>query len=120
VGQAFTSVGGADPRLTLSAKTEFRLGRQLCGYTRADPPPDRVKPVPVAVIHHAVGLARLHRNVDMLAVISMLCLAFFFLCRPGEYTAPTGDNSPFRLCDVTFYVGQRRVLATTTAAADLA
>jgi hypothetical protein len=49
----------------------------------------------------------------------MLCLAFFFLCRPGEYTAPTGGNAPFRLCDVTIYVGSRRVLATTITAADL-
>ncbi len=49
----------------------------------------------------------------------MLCLAFFFLCRPGEYTAPTGDNSPFRLADVTFYVGQQRILAINATTNDL-
>jgi hypothetical protein len=49
----------------------------------------------------------------------MLCLAFFFLCRPGEYTAPAADNSPFRLQDVTLYVGTRRVLAATATDADL-
>jgi hypothetical protein len=72
------------------------------------------------VIHHAVGLAWLHGTVETLAVMSMLCIAFFFLCRPGEYTIPTGDNSPFRLCDVTFYVGQRRVIAPTATADNLA
>jgi hypothetical protein len=72
------------------------------------------------VIHHAVGLARIHGTIEPLAVVNMLILAFFFLCRPGEYTAPTSDNAPFRLCDVTFYVGQRRVLAVTATEDDLA
>jgi hypothetical protein len=50
----------------------------------------------------------------------MLCIAFFFLCRPGEYTAPTANNAPFRLQDVTLYVGNRRVLAPTATDNDLA
>jgi hypothetical protein len=50
----------------------------------------------------------------------MLCIAFFFLCRPGEYTAPTKDNATFRLQDVTIYVGLRRVLAPVASDADLA
>ena len=95
VGQTFASVGAQDPWLTPAGKTEFRLGRQLQGYTREDPPLDRVKPVPVSVIHHAASIARAHNTVKALAVINMLCIAFFFLCRPGEYTAPTGQNAPF-------------------------
>jgi hypothetical protein len=71
------------------------------------------------VVHHAANIARAHNTVEALAVINMLCIAFFFLCRPGEYTAPTGQNAPFRLCDVTFYVGLRRVLAITATNADL-
>jgi hypothetical protein len=94
MGRAFASMGSGDPRLTLTGKTEFRLSRQLRGYARADPPPDRVKPIPVAAIHHATQLACADGSVESLAVINMLCLAFFFLCRPGEYTAPTGDNAP--------------------------
>jgi hypothetical protein len=84
---------------------EFRLACQMRGYSRADPPPDRVKPVPVSVIYHAANLARQHATTEALAVINMLCLAFFFLCRPGEYTALTADNATFRLEDVTIYVG---------------
>jgi hypothetical protein len=119
VGQAFASVGSQDPRLTADGKTTFRLSRQLRGYSKEDPPPDRVKPVPIAVIHHASSLAQHHGNIESIAIVSMMCLAFFFLCRPGEYTAPTGNNAPFRLIDVTFYVGSRRILAVNATADDL-
>jgi hypothetical protein len=63
------------------------------------------------VIYHAANLARQHATTEALAVINMLCLAFFFLCRPGEYRAPTTDNATFRLEDVTIYVGNQRLLA---------
>jgi hypothetical protein len=119
VGQAFTGVGSPDPRLTVTGSTEFRLARQLRGYSRADPPPTRVKPVPVSVLHHAASLARQHNSAEAIAVINMICIAFFFLCRPGEYTAPTADNATFRLEDVAIYVGYRRVLATAATKADL-
>jgi hypothetical protein len=49
----------------------------------------------------------------------MACLAFFFLCRPGKYTAPTGNNAPFCLEHVTIYVGNRRVLAPVATEDDL-
>jgi hypothetical protein len=63
---------------------------------------------------------RAHNTVEALAVISMLCIVLFFLCRPGKSTAaPTGQNAPFRLCDVTFYVGLRLVLANTATNAGL-
>jgi hypothetical protein len=38
----------------------------------------------------------------------MSTIGFFWLCRPGEHTHPSSTNalsSPFRMCDVTFYVG---------------
>jgi hypothetical protein len=38
----------------------------------------------------------------MEAIADMICLGFFFLCRPGEHTL-TKDNTPFTLNDVTLY-----------------
>jgi hypothetical protein len=111
VGQTFASLGAPDPRLTNTGKTEFRLGRQLRGYTKADDPPTRLKPIPIQVVLHAANLARQQGTAQAVSILNMICLAFFFLCRPGEYTAPTGENAPFRICDVTFYIGVRRVLA---------
>jgi hypothetical protein len=116
VGQAFASMGAPDPRLTVTGKTEFRLGRQLKGYAKADDPPLRVKPIPIQVIYHAANLARQHGTVESLTIMNMICVAFFFLCRPGEYTAPTGDNHPFRL----FHIGMRKVLAPNATTNDLA
>jgi hypothetical protein len=119
VGQTFASVGSPDPRLTPAGKHEFRLRRQLTGYAKADPPPNRVKPIPIAVIYHVINLANAEGNSDSLAIADMVSIAFFFLMRPGEYTAPTGENTPFRLSDVQFYVGVRRVLASAATDADL-
>lgn len=46
VGQAFSTLGCVDPRLTASGKLDIRLSRQLSAYKKEDPPPHRVKPIP--------------------------------------------------------------------------
>jgi hypothetical protein len=58
-------------------------------------PPACVKPIPVHVIYHVTSIAQQHNTVEALAVTHMMCIAFFFLCRPGKYTAPNGTNTPF-------------------------
>jgi hypothetical protein len=113
VGQTLASVGAEDPRIALDGKTEFRLGRQLRAYSKADPPPSRVKPVPIQVVHQAINQAYAHDHVESLAVINMIIIAFFFLMRPGEHTAPTGENTPFTIRDIQLYVGPTRYSALT-------
>jgi hypothetical protein len=49
----------------------------------------------------------------------MICLAFFFLLRPGEYTGTPSDTTPFTLQDVQCWIGQQRFLATTIPVEDL-
>jgi len=39
----------------------------------------------------------------------MIILAFFFLLRPGEYTANRSDTSPFRFQDVQLFIGPTRL-----------
>jgi hypothetical protein len=119
VGQTFASVGALDPRLTTSGKHEFRLRRQLTGYAKADSPPNRVKPIPISVIYHCITRANAHGTVDSLAVADLVIIAFFFLMRPGEYTAPTGENTPFTLANIQFFVGARRVQAGVATDDDL-
>jgi len=49
-------------------------------------------------------------------------IAFFFLCRPGEYTQPSDPDSrsaPFRLKEVTFYIGLRAVPASSGSLDDI-
>jgi hypothetical protein len=83
----------------------------LKSFTKEDPPPNRVKPVPVQVIRHIAHHAVTQQNAVHLATADMIILAFFFLLRPGEYTANRSDTSPFRLQDVQFFLGETRLSA---------
>jgi hypothetical protein len=56
VGQTFASLGCADPRLQASGKLDLRLSRLLSLYKKQDPPPTRVKPVPLPIVVHAAHL----------------------------------------------------------------
>jgi hypothetical protein len=117
VGQAFAAVGSPDPRFTPQGKLEFRLKRQLASYDRLDPPPSRVKPIPVPLLQHimaqAILSASVHSEPDQ-ALADMLCLAFFFLLRPGEYTGTKSDTQPFRLTDIRFRLGDLHLDPHTT------
>eukprot|EP00536_Pseudo-nitzschia_multiseries_P018575 jgi/Psemu1/56269/gm1.56269_g len=39
----------------------------------------------------------------------MICIAFFFCLRPGEYTGTTRDDQAFHLKEVSFYLGSKFV-----------
>jgi hypothetical protein len=52
-----------------------------------------------------MGVAVLENQPDNLAVADMIAIAFFFLLRPGEYTATSSDTTPFRLADVQLFIG---------------
>jgi hypothetical protein len=51
------------------------------------------------------------------ALADMICLAFFFLLRPGEYTGTVTITQPFACRDVSFFLGDHR-LDKATATAD--
>jgi hypothetical protein len=44
-----------------------------------------------------------------MSIADMMCIAFFFLLRPGEYTGTTSDDTPFRLQDVVLYIRDRKL-----------
>lgn len=120
IGQTFASLGSKDIRKDSLGGIDFRLQRQLRSYRRADPPPDRVKPIPIQVLMHALAAAYGAAGTSGTQCISdMACIAFFFLLRPGEYTGTTGDNAPFRLRDVQLFIGLRRLSLMTAPLADL-
>ena len=86
------------------------------GWKREDPPPKRVKPIPVQVIRRVMHVA-LSMDDDLVqATADMIAIGFFFLCRPGEYTDDSGgDACPFKIEDVQLFVGLTRIdLATAT------
>jgi len=101
VGQAFAVLGLPDPRLTPAGQLDIRLSKQLAAYNKSDPPPTRVKPIPLSVLQHAVHSARQRPSPYFAALGDMIALGFFFLLRPGEYAATNNpESSPFRLCDI--------------------
>ena len=89
-------------------------------YSKQDPPPNRVKPVPVQVLRHIMAIALAGPSAFQLGVADMIVIAFFFLLRPGEYTDSNSDSSPFRFKDVQLFIGEQRLdLATATRASIL-
>jgi hypothetical protein len=94
-------MGFNDPRLLPSGKLHFRLNRQLASYNKQDPPPSRVKPIPIQVLRQACHTLRLANHPRSHTIADMLTLGFFFLLRPGEYAhSDNPDSAPFRLQDV--------------------
>jgi hypothetical protein len=111
VGQSYKQLGLRDFRLdTFTGQIDFRLQRQLRAFEKLDPPPSRVKPIPVQLIHHVVSNAYKPGQTSeaIKSIADMTCMAFFFLLRPGEYVM-TKDNHPFRLQDVQLYINQRQI-----------
>lgn len=111
-------MGATDPRKNLNGAIDFRIQRQLSCYTKQDPPPNRVKPIPVPILMNIMATALIAATAFSVCVADMIAVAFFFLLRPGEYTGSSSESAPFRLADVQLFHGQLRLdLATATDAA---
>ncbi len=90
-------------------KIDFRLQRQLSRCKKQDPPPNRVKPIPVPILQQVLAVALMGVSAFNIAVADMIAIAFFFLLRPGEYTGSNSESAPFRLADVQLFQGPVRL-----------
>jgi hypothetical protein len=106
VGQAFTHLGAPDIRKDVFGEIDFRISRLFTCYKKEDSPPSRVKPVPIIIVMFLLSHANADTTIpeDRRAIADLICIAFYFLLRPGEYTGTTSDDTPFRLKDVNFHV----------------
>jgi len=110
IGQTMAHMGFDDPHLQPFGKLDLRLSRLLSAYNKADPPPARVKPIPLTLIRHTCALQCQSTHPLGHAIADMLTLGFFYLLRPGEYAhTDNPDSAPFRLQDVHLMVGCRRL-----------
>jgi hypothetical protein len=91
----------------------------LAAYAKKDPPPHRVKPIPVTVLRHIMAVAHATPTSRNLAIADMCGVAFFYLLRPGEYTASRSESTPFRLCDIQLSVGAHRLDLHTASIASI-
>ena len=78
-----------------TGKINGRLQLHFRCYSRKDPPPSRVKPIPIQVLCRLACVAAASRDPELQAVKDMIRIAFFFLLRPGEYTGMKSGSSPF-------------------------
>jgi hypothetical protein len=104
VGQTIATLGYRDPRLQPPGKLDIRLLQQLQAYSKEDPAPTRVKPIPLQVLQHIIYNCYRTTDARSHTIAHMITLGFFFLLQPGEYAHT--DNlqaAPFRLCDVHLY-----------------
>jgi hypothetical protein len=102
IGQTFSLLGHPDPRLNQVGKQDVCITRMLAAFSKKDPPPHRVKPVPNAVLRNMSATASTSNFPIQQAAADMIILAFCFLLRPGEYTTQvyqSGCSSfPFGEC----------------------
>ena len=100
VSQTFLGVGAEDPRLNSAGGIDFRLQRMISAWKKDDPPPQRVKPVPYQVLRRIAFIADQSSCPFFKGSEDMLIIAFFFLLRPGEYTATASETQPFEFQSV--------------------
>lgn len=116
VGQAFSCMGARDIRFDSLGRIDLRLTRLLSSFARLEDPPHRVKPLPIPVLQALLSAAYSPTGSPLhQAIADMACIAYFYLCRPGEYSAVNEDSTPFRLCDVQFHAEDSVVLAAQSA-----
>jgi hypothetical protein len=123
VGQTFSRLGAPDPRLTSLGVLDYRLASLFRAWSKADPSPTRVPPLPLSVLRLATSLARVDpAAVGSLAVADCVTFAFYFLLRPGEYagTPRTTRDDLFRLRDVHLWAGDTPLDPLTCSLGDLA
>ena len=121
IGQKISSLGSPDPRLNVNNQVDIRIRWQLKLYAKKDPPPQRVLPIPVEIIQHAVSIVYQdpHSSYTLQATAELITIGFFFLMRNGEYcqTSDKDGHHPFCFKDVALYNGTAQ-LNTLTASKD--
>jgi hypothetical protein len=98
--------GLPDPRLIPGTQcVDPILDRLLRSYHKQDPPPRRLQPIPLAVLHNACAIARSAADDHSMAAADLMWIAFFYLLRNGEYLLNAKDAHPFALRDLRVWVG---------------
>ena len=64
----------------------------ISAFKKADPPPHRVKPIPIKVIRSIAGVAQFSQCVFSITIADMIIVAFFFLLRPARFATLTFDH----------------------------
>ena len=103
VAEEIASLGAPSLRLDVNGRVVPRLAQLQRAWIKEDPPPKRVKPIPIQLVRHVVHRAN-YNDPHQAAVADSIIIGFFYMLRPGEHTlerSPDFDH-PFRLQDASF------------------
>ena len=75
IGQALAAIVAKDLWLNDEEELEIHLKFQYRAYSKQDPPPKRVKPVPVQVLRHIDSIAAASTNKDLKSISAMIQIA---------------------------------------------
>jgi hypothetical protein len=113
VAAGFIHLGLVDPHLNCFGQLNVRVAAPLHeGYTKQDPPPRHIKPIPLPLLHEVYHVAVLAGDSLSLATADMGYIGFFHLLRPGKYCL-SSDSTPFRICDIQLRIAGNIVLNLT-------
>jgi hypothetical protein len=96
-------MGAPNPRLDPAGNVVQPLQQMQRSWKTGDPPPERVKPVPLALLRHTVNSLPAS-DPTKAAIRDLLLIGYFYLLRPGEHACSGRFGHPFRLCDTSFEV----------------
>ena len=108
VAKTFVALGTQDPRLNAFGIIDQRLANQIKGMRNIDPPPDRVPPAPIQLLHNAQTVTDNTLDPSNNLLMDLIWTAFFYLLRPGEY-CHTADNSPLCGANITLSINNQRL-----------
>lgn len=97
---------------------DARLSALYRAYAHSDPAPERVKPLPIQILHHAQAVVDAAPSLLDTAALDLAWLGYFFLLRPGEH-CHAKDNALLRLHDVKLLIGRQPLDLLRCPEADL-
>ena len=115
IGQVLVSMEAPDPRLTSQCELDIRIWFQDWCCIKQDPPPNRVKPIPLQVPSHISSISTALGDPILMVECNIIIIAYFFLLRAGEYTESKSEIISLRLEDNTFSWSRSVFLSTATA-----
>ena len=117
VSEEIASLGSQNPRLTVAGSVVPGISQLQAAWTKQDPPPERVKPVPLQLVRHAIH--QLDQTDPLQAAIAdALIIGFFYMLRPGEHTMDRSNDHPFRFQDVSFAIDATPAVNAVTVPLD--
>ena len=117
IRQIFSAVRENNPRHNKLVNLNFRLVHQLATYAKQDPPPTRVRPIPVSVLQSLDAVYQGSTNGQQV-IRNLAWITFIFLIRPGEYCRG-GSNTAhhfFLFLYLQFFIVQQPFNAASASA----